>query len=322
MSLISLSQVQGGMELKSIIENLGERVIVTDHITPVEGQVEFNLSRIADSNKINVLINGVAYIEGKDYFTINRRLKLLTWTFTSAKGGFDIESSFDVQIHYEKDTSIDESIVLDPPNPYNYSHGPISVRDTLWLQFTAAGYQDWIAGISSISYVNEGENPYYPGEVSGTLVKGTEYTLETTGSRGNINIRTVAAKLKPGSHTFTIKSVGYKDLVVKKTFLADPDIYFIPTTNQTGSGRSLTLEAPFAKGDPWFDRITRIIGVGNSFNDETELPAHTYVINGASGTIEFTVEAIQLIGEEIFNIKMFADHYVAQSPYVELDPAQ
>ncbi len=53
---------------------------------------EFSLGCVPTNDKVRMSINGVDYVEGK-HFTVDRAQKTVTWTYTAANGGFDINAA-------------------------------------------------------------------------------------------------------------------------------------------------------------------------------------------------------------------------------------
>lgn len=82
----------------------GQKRLETE-VTPVLGEgdsgydendypmTEFTLAYTPTAEKVKVYINTVPYIEDEDdtFFTVDRTLKKVTWTFGEAAGGFDID---------------------------------------------------------------------------------------------------------------------------------------------------------------------------------------------------------------------------------------
>ena len=85
-----------------------------------DGQIDFRLREIPDKKPVILWINGVRYIENK-HFTVDRNRTVivgdtkqvvaapqLTWTFTDAKGGFNLykEDEFDIEAQYNVRTEV------------------------------------------------------------------------------------------------------------------------------------------------------------------------------------------------------------------------
>ncbi len=85
-----------------------------------DGQIDFRLREIPDKKPVILWINGVRYIENK-HFTVDRNRTVivgdskqvvpapqLTWTFTDAKGGFNLykEDEFDIEAQYNIRTEV------------------------------------------------------------------------------------------------------------------------------------------------------------------------------------------------------------------------
>lgn len=81
-----------------------------DQFAPTAITTDFSLSAVP-LNKVKCYINGMLYKEGS-HFTVDRTTIVstkytpkLTWTFTLANGGFDLDSNYDIEAYYIQDTS-------------------------------------------------------------------------------------------------------------------------------------------------------------------------------------------------------------------------
>jgi hypothetical protein len=110
--LISSKQIEGLPELKENIEDILRRLTAIEESgNIVEGIVEritvsggskhsFTLQEIPNQSTITVFVNTVPYFEG-EHFTVDRPSKILSWTFSSTNGGFDITDGDEVVIKYK-----------------------------------------------------------------------------------------------------------------------------------------------------------------------------------------------------------------------------
>lgn len=82
--------------------------------TLIDKQTVFNLSHVPTDKLVACYINGIRYFENT-YFTVDRTTQAIdgnkgyqptvTWLFTSAKNGFDLDSNFEVVFEYLADSS-------------------------------------------------------------------------------------------------------------------------------------------------------------------------------------------------------------------------
>lgn len=66
----------------------------------------FTLTSIPNAEKIIVYINHMAYLEDEAMFTVNRANKTVTWTATSANGGFDIDNTLTDEVFIKYNTYV------------------------------------------------------------------------------------------------------------------------------------------------------------------------------------------------------------------------
>ena len=109
MKLINLRQVAGGQNLISQVNDLVKSLsdvntrigTLQKMVFPVKdpidltgltaSEVNFTLTNEPNKQPVELDINGLIYKED-DAFTVDRSTKKLTWTFSDASGGFDIDS--------------------------------------------------------------------------------------------------------------------------------------------------------------------------------------------------------------------------------------
>jgi hypothetical protein len=110
-----VERVNKDIDLQKEIDFLKSVKHNNEAFTPTAGQTVFTLTKegmvapevLPDGQefKVYVFINGVRYRETKA-FTVDREAKTVTWTFTDANGGFDIEADFSVEIAYVTATEV------------------------------------------------------------------------------------------------------------------------------------------------------------------------------------------------------------------------
>lgn len=187
MALIDLSQIKGGKEILGAIDKINGRTIITDVYPSVtQGQTVFPLNQVPNSSVINFLVNGVTYKEGKGYFTINRSTRQLTWTFTEASGGFDIEPEFEISAVYE----IGSNLMTPPTFPINIQ-GKIGLDVTL----TYSADAEWE---SKITQIKRDSNP----------ASTSQYTIQS----GKIILKSAFFTGSVNSIPITISANGYDDV--------------------------------------------------------------------------------------------------------------
>lgn len=71
-----------------------------DSITPTANQTSFTLTKKPTANLVKLLVNGLYYVENKE-FTVNRTTKKVTWTYTSSNNGFNFEATDSLLFEYE-----------------------------------------------------------------------------------------------------------------------------------------------------------------------------------------------------------------------------
>ena len=111
--------------LKAVEEKLNTSTsYITDEFTPTANQTVFNLSNVPTDKKVACYINGIRYFEST-YFDIDRTTKAvdgnlgyqptLTWKFTQANNGFDLDDNFEVVCEYLADSS--KTVYIPPTTP-------------------------------------------------------------------------------------------------------------------------------------------------------------------------------------------------------------
>lgn len=60
---------------------------------------EIILANLPNHREITVFVNGIEYLEG-EAFVADRANKKVTWTFTYDNDGFDLDSEFNIRVHY------------------------------------------------------------------------------------------------------------------------------------------------------------------------------------------------------------------------------
>lgn len=59
----------------------------------------FTCSAVPTENKLIMVMNGINYVEDDDTLSVNRETKTVTWLFTAANGGFDINAALTDEVH-------------------------------------------------------------------------------------------------------------------------------------------------------------------------------------------------------------------------------
>jgi len=96
-----LSEAMVDRKLSEVVAGFSREA--TDDVA-VEGSqatTEFDLSCVPTDDKVRLVLNGVEYVENK-HFTVDRSGKKVTWTYTAANGGFDVNEALadEVKIVY------------------------------------------------------------------------------------------------------------------------------------------------------------------------------------------------------------------------------
>jgi hypothetical protein len=83
-----------------LLENESESKVIDTLTFVPTNPTQFILRDIPDDKRtVELEVNGIGYDEN-DAFTVNRLSKILTWTFTDANGGFDLQANFLIQAKY------------------------------------------------------------------------------------------------------------------------------------------------------------------------------------------------------------------------------
>lgn len=291
MVLISLSQIKGGTELKSAVEKIKGRIFITDPYVPTAAQTVFTLSQIANSEPLTLHVNGISYAEGKGYFTVDRAGKSLTWTFTEAKGGFDMESGDEVSAHYETDKLV---------NPVTLKAAPALVADstdnyaTQVIDITFADDADWRSAITSV-------------KLNG--ISTQSFSVQS----GKISML-VGAFHGTGSYTIAVEANGYTLASLNQQILPTPAPVLTADTTENRLGKDIIVSYPASP--EWSSKVTGVRW------GSTSLTAAQFD-KTVSGEIKFPASTLALFGAGTHTISVFATGYsVATVSQVVLDEAQ
>lgn len=279
MSLIDLRQIKGGMELKTAIEKVKGRTIVTDTQTPTDRQTVFAISQYPNLEAIIVRVNGVTYAEGKGYFTVDRVGKTVTWIFTDAANGFDILAEFEVNVVYEVDK-------LNGEPPIIIKDAPVLTADSTlnyWghdIELTFTSDPVWEAAITDV-------------KVDG--VKATGYSV----SSGKV--------LVPGPHfpsakTFsvTVTATNYKDAQVSQEITAGVAPTLTADTTDNDVNHEIAITYP--TNSDWKDHIS-----GINYGVNALIPTEYDVTQ--DGVITFPIPTVAKYGHGTFDIEVRSNGY-------------